>query len=120
MIIFETNAGFLTYIFLLLSDLIGYFYLLLKIYRILCFSKITFDQLPVLNPYKWPFSLVRIITKPYFKFWSKLLPKLKLGKVSYDVSAILGLEFLTCIISVILQFRGLVLLQAQQIIIENT
>ena len=81
------NTKFVAYLFLLVSDLIGYTYILLKVYRILCFSKITFDQLPFLNPYKWPLSLIRIITKPYFKFWSQILPNLRLGKVSYDVSS---------------------------------
>jgi hypothetical protein len=104
------------YLFILLADLVGYLFLLLKIYRILCFSKITFDQLPILNPYKWPLSLIRITTKPYFNLWAKILPNLKIGKVSYDVSAILGLEMLSCIISFSLQLRGFSLAEAQRII----
>lgn len=106
----------IAYVLLLMADLIGYCYLLLKVYRILCFSKITFDQLPVLNPYKWPLSLIRVVTEPYFRFWSKLLPNLRLGKVSYDVSAILGLEVLTCLIAVILEFRLFALEEVQNIL----
>ena len=105
------------YMMLLFADFLGYFYLILKIYRILCFSKITFDQLPLLNPYKWPLSLVRITTKPYFRFWSKMLPKLKLGKAAYDMSAILGLEMLSIMISCMLQFRAFVLLEVQQFLV---
>jgi uncharacterized protein YggT (Ycf19 family) len=110
----------LIYMYVFLADLISYLYLLLKIYRVLCFSKITFDQLPVLNPYKWPFSFIRIITKPYFKFWSKLLPNLKIGSGSYDISTIVGLEMLNTLISVSYKFRLLSLAQAQKIILKNS
>lgn len=106
------------YFYLFLIDLLGYIYLMLKIYRVICFSKITFDQLPLLNPYTWPFSLIRVITRPYFRFWSKLLPNLKIGKFSYDVSGILGLEILSCILAAILQLRTYGLSQIQ-IAIEN-
>lgn len=116
----QESAVIMAQFFLLLADLIGYIYLLIKVYRILCFSKITFDQLPIINPYKWPLSLIRITTKPYFKFWSKLLPTLKLGKVSYDISAIIGLEMLSCLLSVSLQFRALSLAEVERIIISNS
>ena len=109
-------ANFLSYSLVLLSDLIACLYTLLKIYRILCFSKITFDQLPLLNPYKWPISFFRVVTRPYFKFWQKLLPSLRLGKVSYDVSTILGLEALSSLIFLSLQLRAATFSEAEKII----
>jgi hypothetical protein len=109
-------AKFLAYLLILVSDLIAYSYTLLKIFKVLCFSKITFDQLPLLNPYKWPLSFFRVVTKPYFQFWSKLLPSLKLGKISYDVSTILGLEALSCLISFSVQLRVAAFLEAQSIL----
>jgi len=109
-------ARFLAYILVLLSDFAACLYTLLKVYRILCFSKITFDQLPLLNPYKWPLSFFRIVTRPYFKFWSKILPSLKLGKISYDVSTILGLEALSSLIFLSVQFRALTFSEAQKIL----
>jgi len=113
------TVRFTVYLTIFISDCIGYIYLLLKIFRIFCFTKITLDQLPFFNPYKWPISLIRIITKPYFKFWSKLLPNLKLGKVSYDVSSILGLEVLSGLIYLSLQFRTVGLIEAQHMILES-
>lgn len=109
-------ANFLAYLFVLLSDLMACLYTLLKIFRILCFSKITFDQLPLLNPYKWPISFFRVVTKPYFQFWAKLLPTLKVGKVSYDVSTILGLEAISSLIFLSVQLRVSFFLEAQKII----
>ena len=109
-------ANFLSYLLVLLSDLIACLYTLLKIYRILCFSKITFDQLPLLNPYKWPISFFRVVTRPYFKFWQKLLPSLRLGKVSYDVSTILGLEALSSLIFLSLQLLAATFSEAEKII----
>ena len=105
-----------SYFLILFSDVIAFFYTILKIYSILCFSKITFDQLPILNPYKGPLSFFRIITKPYFKFWSDRLPNLKLGKVSYDVSAILGLEMLSSLIYLCVQVRTSTFLEAQRLL----
>lgn len=113
----KTLTRITAYFFLLFADLISYFYLVLKIYRILCFSKLTFDQLPLINPYKWPFSFIRIITRPYFNFWSKLLPNLKFGSGSYDISAIIGLEMLSKLIYVILQIRALTLEKAQRLLL---
>jgi uncharacterized protein YggT (Ycf19 family) len=109
-------ANVYAYSLVLLSDLIACLYTLLKIYRILCFSKITFDQLPLLNPYKWPISFFRVVTRPYFKFWQKLLPSLRLGKVSYDVSTILGLEALSSLIFLSLQLRAVTFSEAEKII----
>ena len=109
-------ANFLAYSLILLSDLLACVYTLLKIFRILCFSKVTFDQLPLLNPYKWPLSFFRVATKPYFKFWSTLLPSLKLGKVSYDVSTIFGLEALSSFIFLSLQLRASTFTEAERIL----
>jgi len=108
------------YQIMLLSDLCGYLYIILKIYRILCYSKITFDQLPLLNPYKWPFSIFRVTANPYFRFWQNIVPQLKLGKFSYDISAILALEMLSIFIGVSLQARVLLFRIAERILIENS
>jgi uncharacterized protein YggT (Ycf19 family) len=100
------------------SDIFGYIYIVLKIYRILCYSKITFDQLPLLNPYQWPFSIFRIISNPYFKFWQNLVPQLKFGKFSYDISVILALEMLSILISLSLQIRVSLFKMAESLLVE--
>jgi uncharacterized protein YggT (Ycf19 family) len=68
-------------------------------YRIVCFTRIIFDQLPLFNPYKWPLSIIRLLTKPYFHYWAKFLPNLKIGAISYEVSSIIALELLSAIIA---------------------
>ena len=104
----------------LMSDLFGYIYIILKIYRILCYSKITFDQLPLLNPYKWPFSIFRVAANPYFRFWQNRVPQLKLGKFSYDISVILALELLSILISSSLQVRLFLFKIAESLLLENS
>ena len=108
------------YFLILFSDVIAFFYTVLKIYRILCFSKITFDQLPLLNPYKWPLSIFRVAANPYFKFWQNRIPQLKLGKFSYDISVILALELLSILISGSLQLRVFLFKIAESLLLENS
>lgn len=108
------------YFFLFFADLASYLYLILKIYRVLCFSKLTFDQLPLINPYKWPFSFIRIVTKPYFEFWSHMLPNLRVGSGSYDISSIVGLEMLSTVISLLYKIRLIILIGAKKMVLEKT
>ena len=34
----------------------AYAFILLKLFKVLCYSYLTFDWLPMINPYIWPFS----------------------------------------------------------------
>lgn len=101
------------------SNFLYYFLIFLKFYRVLCFSKITFDGLPMINPYIWPFSIFRILTKPYFKFWKKTFPNLQSGRGAFDVSLILALEVLSAIIYFLSQVRLFLLIFAADLIIES-
>jgi hypothetical protein len=105
----------LSSVLLFFANFIYYFLYLIKFYRILCFSKITFDGLPMINPYIWPFSFFRVLTQPYFSFWSKLLPSFKSGKSSFDISLILALEGISAIIYVLTQVRLLMLIEASEL-----
>jgi uncharacterized protein YggT (Ycf19 family) len=96
---------FTFYLLNFLANTFDYIYLSIKVYRILCFLKITFDQMPLFNPYKWPLSFVRIITRPYLAFWARFLPNLKFGNMSYEISTIVALEFLACILRVSFYIR---------------
>lgn len=93
----------------LLSVGLSYSYIFLKFYRLICFSKIAFDTLPLINPYTWPFSLFRTLAQPYFSIWYKILPGIKWGSTSFDVSQILGLEALTVLMYVFAQLHKIVL-----------
>lgn len=102
------------WILLFFANFIYYFLIFLKFYRILCFSKITFDSLPMINPYIWPFSVFRVLTQPYFSFWSKLFPAVKVGKSSFDVSIVLALEGLSAILYILIQLRYYLLIEASE------
>lgn len=85
-----------TSIFLL--NLTSYIYIFLKFYKVLCYSKMTFEWLPMINPYVWPFSIFQVLTGPYFAFWAKILPSIKLDKSSVEISGIIALEALNSFI----------------------
>jgi hypothetical protein len=86
-----------------LLNLISYAYILAKFYKVLCYSKMTFEWLPMINPYIWPFSVFHIATGPYFAFWAKILPNIKLDKSSIEISGIIALESLNSLIYVFIR-----------------
>lgn len=86
-----------------LLNLISYAYILAKFYKVLCYSKMTFEWLPMINPYIWPFSVFHIVTGPYFAFWARILPNIKLDKSSIEISGIIALESLNSLIYVFIR-----------------
>jgi hypothetical protein len=48
----------------------------------------------MINPYVWPFSIFQTLTGPYFAFWARVLPSIKLEKSSLEISNIIALESL--------------------------
>ena len=95
---FEINYDLKYETAVILLNLTSYFYLFLKFYKIICYSKMAFDWLPMINPYVWPFSFFNLLTAPYFGIWSRILPTLKLDKSSLEVSGIVGLEALNAFV----------------------
>jgi len=83
------------YFAITLLNIFSYAYVFLKFYKVLCYSRLTVEWLPMMNPYSWPFSVFHILTAPYFKFWSFMLPAIKLEKSSLEISSIIALEALS-------------------------
>ena len=81
-----------------LLNAVSYLYILIKFYKVLCYSKMTFEWLPMINPYVWPFSVFHVLTGPYFAFWSKILPTIKFERSSVEISGIIALESLNSLI----------------------
>jgi uncharacterized protein YggT (Ycf19 family) len=86
------------YVCIFLVNFISYFYLIIKAFKVICYSKMTIEWLPMINPYKWPFSIIYSLTEPYFNFWSKIFPNLRLQNSSLEISGIIGLEVLNSLI----------------------
>ena len=101
------------YIFFI--NVISYIYVIIKFYKVLCYSKLTFEWLPMINPYTWPFSFFQILTAPYFALWAKILPIIKLDKSSVEVSSIIGLEALNAVLYLCVRFFNEII-----ILLENT
>lgn len=90
---------------LFLLDILDIIYVFLKTYRVFCFTKLTLDQLPTLNPYVWPISIFRILTNPYFTFWSNILPNIKIGSSSFDISTLVAMEFINRVLNLFLWIK---------------
>ena len=90
------STVYLRYYFAItLLNIFSYAYVFLKFYKVLCYSRLTVEWLPMMNAYSWPFSVFHILTAPYFKFWSFMLPAIKLEKSSLEISSIIALEALS-------------------------
>jgi hypothetical protein len=81
-----------------LLNAVSYFYIFLKFFKVLCYSKMTFEWLPMINPYVWPFSVFNVLTGPYFAFWARVLPSVKLERTSVEISGIIGVEALNSVV----------------------
>jgi len=90
--------NFLYQIEIFALNFMSYLYIFIKFYKVLCYSKMTFEWLPMINPYIWPFSFFQTITGPYFRFWSKVIPSVKAQKSSMDISGIVALEALSAVL----------------------
>jgi hypothetical protein len=69
----------------------------------------------MINPYIWPFSLFNVLTDPYFRFWAKILPNIKLDSSSVQISGIIALEALNSLIYFCVRVA-----QSLIVILENT
>jgi hypothetical protein len=81
-----------------LLNIISYLYIFIKFYKVLCYSKMTFEWLPMINPYIWPFSFFSILTTPYFQFWSRIFPSIRFESTSLEISGVIALESLNSLI----------------------
>lgn len=95
---FTFSFFFLHHLAIFLLNLAAYAYVLIRFFKVFCYSKLTFEWFPMLNPYVWPFSFFQSLTEPYFEFWSRVLPNIALEKSTFEVSSIIALESLnTCV-----------------------
>ena len=117
----EIGLTLIHYLSIILINFISYAYVFAKLFKVLCFSKLTFDWLPMINPYIWPFSFFKLVTDPYFKIWAKILPSVKFEKRSVDISAIIALESLNTIVFllVVLANEFLVILEETERVLLN-
>lgn len=98
---------------ILLVNFISYMYVLTKFFKVMCYSKLTFEWLPMINPYVWPFSIFEAITGSYFRMWSKILPAIKFEKTSIEISAIVALEALNSLIYFCVRFSNILVSSLQ-------
>lgn len=114
----QKSAETLHYSIFILETLIEFtnlIYILGRFYKGLIFTKLLFDQLPLFNPYKWPLSMVRILTEPWFQFWRKYFPPARLGGYGFDISGLVAFETFELILKSISFFKFLLLIRLEEI-----
>jgi|APCry1669192319_1035405.scaffolds.fasta_scaffold00023_40 hypothetical protein len=108
--LFIFNFILICYLNVLLYAILG-----LKVFRVLCYSKLTFDWFPLINPYIWPQSILTSLTQPYFRFWSRLLPAINFEKSSVRISSLVALEILNSLLFLFVRISKLIIL----LLLEN-
>ena len=103
--LFIFNFILICYLNVLLYAILG-----LKVFRVLCYSKLTFDWFPLINPYIWPQSILTSLTQPYFRFWSRLLPAINFEKSSVRISSLVALEILNSLLFLFVRISKLIIL----------
>jgi len=99
--------------FLFAGVFLSYVLFAIKFYRVLCYTTLTVDALPVINPYIWPSSAIRAYTRPYFQFWKKHIPQVRLQKKNFDVSYLIGIEAFEIIVFLISSLQQNLYAQAE-------
>lgn len=102
------------YSIILIKTICIYFFVFLKLFRVFILIRMLFEQLILFNQYKWPLSFIRIITNPFFQFWRKLLPKIRLSNRRlpfFEVQTLIGLNFFNKFILLIEQYLPIILQQ---------
>jgi hypothetical protein len=89
-----------------LLNIVSYLYIFVKFYKVLCYSKLTFEWLPMINPYVWPFSIFQTTTGPYFRFWSRIFPSIRFENSSLEISGIVALETLNSLVYFCVRFTN--------------
>ncbi len=100
---------FFLHIGLYVTDLLVFLYISIKIYRILCFSRLIFELLPLFSPYRWPISLIYTITAPYFKFCRAMMPGYRINRTSLDFAIIFGIQALSSVKTLVIFARAYLL-----------
>jgi hypothetical protein len=108
------NVSVIHFLSIFFVNLAAYAYVLVKFFKVLCYSKLTFDWLPMINPYIWPFSIFNVLTGPYFKLWSRILPTVKMEKSSLEISGIIALEALNSITFFLVRLTNLLVVVLDQ------
>ena len=110
--LYESGVGVLLIrtVSVFLLNAVSYLYIMVKFYKVLCYSKMTFEWLPMINPYVWPFSVFQVLTGPYFAFWSRVLPSIKFERSSVEISGIIALESLNSLIYFCVKFTNMLIL----------
>ncbi len=71
------------------------FFFLLKGYRTCIWLRIAMDYVALINPYRWPANLIFEITEPYYSFFNKLLPPIRIGKIwGFEPGSYVAIEVL--------------------------
>lgn len=112
------HEAIVSYIFLLegLIELMNLIYILGRFYKGLMLTKLLFDQLPLFNPYKWPLSMIRVLTEPWFRFWRKYFPPARVAGYGFDISGLIAFESFEFFLKFISFLKFILLIRLEAVI----
>lgn len=99
-------------------DICSFTFILLKLYRTLCYTQIIFEMLPLYNPYYWPLNTLRVLTRPYFRFWRKVLPPVIIAGRGFDVSVFVSFEVLELLFVLLSTFKYFIQLEIYRLLLK--
>jgi uncharacterized protein YggT (Ycf19 family) len=88
-------------LYLMQLNLLELLALIVRFYRLLLQTRMLFEQLPLFNPYYWPLSLLFSITDGFVEFCERLMPRVKLCGITFDVSVLMGLELISLVLDIL-------------------
>lgn len=104
--------------YIFFATLLFYVLFAVKFYRALCYTNLTLEGLPLINPYVWPSNVLRVYAKPYFQFWKESIPPIRINKRNFDASYLVGIEFFEGILFFITNLRKFLYAQAE-LLVDN-
>lgn len=95
-ILYSTFVFFLVWILYLIIavaiHIICFAYGFLRLFQLSCYTRITLEWLPFINPYNWPFWIFYTLTEYYLILFNRIFPNIKLKAGVFEISTLLGLE----------------------------
>jgi uncharacterized protein YggT (Ycf19 family) len=113
------GKGFIQFLIQLLLNLCVWICAAAKLFRVLCYARITLEWFPMINPYVMPYALIKQVTDGYFNYWNKIIPKIRMRKRAYNVSVIICIELLNTLTYFLVLLINLCIFGLETISVQN-
>lgn len=74
-------------------------YGILRIFQLACYTRITIEWLPFINPYTFPFWIAFSMTDPYISAFTSSFPTLNITTGIFEISILAALELINLLLA---------------------